>query len=290
MKPSPVSHLKRLKIAVPKASAPGYTNPMSDILEKIKAYTLDHITACKAAFAIGMMEDRAKSASPVRGFASALKAAEAAGGYGLIAEIKKASPSKGLIREDFNPPALAKAYEDGGAACLSVLTDTPSFQGKPEYLVEARNAVSIPVLRKDFMVDPYQMATARAWGADCILLIMACLEDTQAQELAAAAKSWGMDILVEVHDAVELERALDIDTPLIGINNRNLKTFETALETTELLAPGIHKSKIIISESGIRTHDDLLQLENVGACCFLVGECLMRHEDVTKATKDLLGL
>ncbi len=263
---------------------------MENILQKIIDYKWKEIEVSKRRFPLAEAEQQAKEVSAPRGFTNALRDKIDQGKFGLIAEIKKASPSKGLIREDFNPALLAKAYEDGGAACLSVLTDTPSFQGKPEYLAEARNAVSIPVLRKDFMVDPYQMATARAWGADCVLLIMACLEDSQAQELTNAAKSWGMDILVEVHNAQELERAFKLDTPLIGINNRNLKTFETSLETTERLAPGIHKSKIIISESGITRHEDLLRLENVGARCFLVGEHLMRNENVSSATKKLLGL
>ncbi len=262
---------------------------MSDILNKICADKLDHIAHCKAHHPLPTVEDVAKAQTGTRGFAKALQNAHTEGRYGLIAEIKKASPSKGLIREDFDPESLAKAYQAGGATCLSVLTDIPYFQGADEYLALARGTVTLPCLRKDFMLDPYQITEARALSADCILLIMAALEDGQALELEQTAFDWGMDVLIEVHNAEELDRALKLKSPLIGINNRNLKTMETDIATTEELASRVPSDRILVAESGLYTPDDLTRMAKCGAGTFLIGESLMRQDDVELAVKNLIG-
>jgi len=261
---------------------------MAQVLDKILSYKRHEVESAKKAVSLEAVRARAEAASPVRPFASALRDRLAQGQFALIAEIKKASPSKGLIRADFDPAALAQAYEAGGAACLSVLTDTPSFQGHPDYLAAARDATRMPVLRKDFMIDPYQALESRALGADCILIIMAAVDDVTARDLAQAATDLGMDVLAEVHDEAELDRALALDTKLIGINNRDLKSFATSLAVTERLAPLVPSERMVIAESGIFTHADLSRLAACGVHAFLVGESLMRQKDVAKATRALL--
>ncbi|MEC9207651.1 MAG: indole-3-glycerol phosphate synthase TrpC [Pseudomonadota bacterium] len=263
---------------------------MSNALTKICADKVKHIAESRVFRSLPDVEADAKMASKPRGFYSALKSATTKGNYGLIAEVKKASPSKGLIRREFDPAATAIAYERGGATCMSVLTDIPYFQGADEHLVAARGAVMLPTIRKDFIIDPYQVVEARALGADCILLILAALDDGLAAELERTAFDWGMDVLIEVHDAEELDRAMLLKSRLLGINNRNLKTLETNIETTRQLAPRVaNTDRLIVSESGLYTADDLTAMYESGARCFLIGESLMRQNDVEAATRRLLN-
>ena len=262
---------------------------MSDVLARICADKRSHIARQAERVSLAELERRVARAEAPRGFRASLERRIALEKPALIAEIKKASPSKGLIRADFDPPSLARAYREGGAACLSVLTDEPYFQGNDAYLAAAREASGLPVLRKDFILDPYQVTEARAIGADCVLLIMACLDVRWAKDLAGCAHDLGMDVLIEVHDEAELRDALAIDADLFGINNRNLKTLEIDLATTERLAPLVPEDRMLVAESGIYGPVDIERLEQVGARCFLVGESLMRQEDVATATRTLLG-
>jgi len=262
---------------------------MSDVLREICDAKRAEVAAAKAARPLAEVERAARDATPPRGFAAALQRAVAAGRYGLIAEIKKASPSAGLIRADFDPAALARAYAEGGATCLSVLTDAPYFQGSPDYLIAARAAVELPVLRKDFMLEPYQIVESRAMGADCVLLILAALSDREAAALEGTARDLGMDVLVEVHDRAELDRALKLRSQILGINNRNLKTLKTDLATTEELSRALPAGRTLVSESGLNSPADLARMAKVGARCFLVGESLMRQPDVAAATRALLA-
>ncbi|PPR11595.1 MAG: Indole-3-glycerol phosphate synthase [Alphaproteobacteria bacterium MarineAlpha11_Bin1] len=263
---------------------------MSDALTRICADKVNHVAASKEIRSLADLEARARSAAAPRGFYHALKKISSNGRYGLIAEVKKASPSKGLIRENFDPALIAANYERGGATCISVLTDVPYFQGADEHLAAARDAVSLPAIRKDFMIDPYQVVEARALGADCILLILAALDDVLASELERTAFDWGMDVLIEVHNEEELDRALALKSPLLGINNRNLKTLKTDIETTRQLAPRVTEpDRLVVSESGLFTPEDLASMRSAGASCFLIGESLMRQNDIEAATRKLLG-